>query len=486
VTLADSDTTAALPPILASEWAGPPLARGPWYFTVAPAYLGLFVWIAFFDPLWISDLQSRPFPWLCASAVGGSILCFALLYVPAAALGFRVGRPLSRVAASAFGTTGSEWITGVGVALGYIVWYAVALDYAVGTVLLGLRSCGLIQAASLAGWSWGPVTIKSPVYLCTALFWIFITGMAGLLRLAGVIAALMRVYAPVALLLLAATAAWFAPEATQFTGHDARLIADLADSPQVSRAATAVDLIFGFFAMAGLMSVDWGGVARRRRDLVLGGIVGVALAASLAAISSLIIVAGGAATVRRAGGELVASVSDPPPLSFRWAVFHGFGGYPGGVILVLFGLASLAPACFAVWGFSKRLSTHWPRLRRWRWTWLGGAAAFVLIGTSAVGNPGAVYCIMGDIFAPAVGAITGHRLGLRREWNSQNVAINSSGLCAWGFGALIALVADATMIWGRPFAGWNAPPALDGFVAALVIAAVLAPLELRRGANAQR
>jgi cytosine permease len=474
-----------LPPIVASEWAGPPLVRGYWYSTVAPAYLGLFVWIAFFDPLWISGLQSRTLPWLSASAVGASILCFALLYLPVAALGFRSRRPLSAVASSAFGTTGSEWITGIGVALGYIVWYTVALDYAVGAVLLGLRSFGLVQAASLTGWSWGPVSIKSPVYLCTALFWIFITGMAGLLRLIGVIAALMKVYVPVALVLLGATAAWFVPELTHYDADDARRIAEFADLPQSQQGASTVDLIFGFFAMAGLLSVDWGGVARRRRDLVLGGIVGVALAASLASILSLIVVAGAVATVRRAGGEFVASVTDPPLFSFRWAVFHGIGGYTGGVILVLFGLASLAPACYAVWAFSRRLSTHWPRPRRWRWTWLGGAAAFVLNGTSAVGNPGAVYCIIGDIFAPAVGAIAGHWMGLRREWNSRNVTINPAGLRAWGFGAIIALVADVTRISGRPFGEWNAPPSLAGFVAAVVIAALTARLELRRIATAQ-
>jgi cytosine permease len=392
---------------------------------------------------------------------------------------------LSAVAASAFGTTGSEWITGIGVALGYIVWYTVALDYAVGAVLLGLRSFGLVQAASLTGWSWGPVSIKSPVYLCTALFWIFITGMAGLLRLIGVIAALMKVYVPVALVLLGATAAWFVPELTHYDADDARRIAEFADLPQSQQGASTVDLIFGFFAMAGLLSVDWGGVARRRRDLVLGGIVGVALAASLASILSLIVVAGAVATVRRAGGEFVASVTDPPLFSFRWAVFHGIGGYTGGVILVLFGLASLAPACYAVWAFSRRLSTHWPRPRRWRWTWLGGAAAFVLNGTSAVGNPGAVYCIIGDIFAPAVGAIAGHWMGLRREWNSRNVTINPAGLRAWGFGAIIALVADVTRISGRPFGEWNAPPSLAGFVAAVVIAALTARLELRRIATAQ-
>ena len=45
--------------------------------------------------------------------------------------GYRTGRRLGVVAASTFGTTGSDWLTGVGLAAAEIVWYAVAIDYAV-------------------------------------------------------------------------------------------------------------------------------------------------------------------------------------------------------------------------------------------------------------------------------------------------------------------------------------------------------------------
>ena len=48
---------------------------------------------------------------------------------------------------------------------------------------------------------------------------------------------------------------------------------------------SVVQLIIGFFAMAGLVSVDWGARVERRRDVVLGGLTGIVLAASWTAIA---------------------------------------------------------------------------------------------------------------------------------------------------------------------------------------------------------
>ena len=79
-----------------------------------------------------------------------------------------------------------------------------------------------------------------------------------------------------------------------------------------------------------------------RRDLVLGGLTGIVVAASWTAMS-LIVVAGTVARLTPSGVALAASVADPFGLSFRWAVFYGIGGVPGAVILIFFGLAALAP-----------------------------------------------------------------------------------------------------------------------------------------------
>jgi len=473
-----------LPPILRAELAGPPPACRPWYQAIAPAYLGLFVWAPFFDQLWIGDLPRGDLPWLFGIAAAASVLCFGLFY-PAASLGLAARRPLGIVAASTFGTLGSEWMTGVATAVARIVWYAVAIDFAVDSILLGLRACGLISPLVLAGWRLGPIEVKSPVYLCTALFWVFITGMASLLRLTGVIVALMRIYAPVALLLLTAVALWLLPSLGSYRLEDAVQIAENTGFYHRWREHdSAMPMILGFFAMAGLLSVDWGAAVRGRRDLVLGGLTAIVLAASWTAGMGLVIVAGAVARLAHQGAWFVASGDDPFALSFRWAVFHGIGGVPAALILILFGLAALAPACYSVWVYGQKLSIHWPRLRRSRWTWIGGAVAFVLAATSCVNRLELVFSAMGDLFAPAVGAIAGDWLRQRGGWSGLRPGVNRTGVIAWGAGFGVALVLELDRVGSHGSTEWRQPTAIYAFVTSLVVYWLLARLGRERPAIA--
>ncbi len=230
--------------------------------------------------------------------------------------------------------------------------------------------------------------------------------MSSLWRLTGVVVALMRVYSPVALLLLTTTALWFLPNLSLFHAENLPFIANVANlSPGEPVDSSAISLIMGFFAMAGLMSVDWGAVSRSGRDLVLGGMTGIVLASFWTASMALIVVAGTVASIGLPSRPSAMLHGDPLPLSFRWAVFYGIGGYGAGAILILFGLAALAPACYSASVFGLRLSTHWPRLRQSHWTWLGGAVAFVLMATSSVDRTGWVYRGMGALFAPAVAGL---------------------------------------------------------------------------------
>jgi cytosine permease len=521
-----------LPPILRAEYEAAPVPRGPWYRTIGPAYLGLFVWAPYFDSLWVGGLGRYSLSGLVASAFAASLLCFGLFYLIPAFWGFRTRESLGVVAASTFGTIGSEWLTGLGIAVAAVVWYAVAIDYAVVSTLLGLNACGLISAASLSPWELGPVVVKSPVYLTTAIFWIYITGTAGLWKLPGVVVALMRVYAPVAFVLLAGIAIWQIRKVGQYDiaisqiwnlgPYDVETARSMTNRPGLTslwRAHTsAVPLIVGFFAMSGLAGVDWGRRAARRRDVVLGGVVGVVLAGSLTAIMSLIIVTSTLREVSRessqhvidyGGGEglagrgsptllkiqhtvlyygsgewFAANISDPMGLTFRWAVYHGIGGIPAGVILVLFGLAALAPACYAASIYGERLATRWPRLGQSGWTWVGGAIALVLGATSLAGELELIFAAMGTLFAPAVGAMTGDWLRQRGAWAGVRPGVNRTGLLAWVAGVAIAWTLElAQVMFYRGDAlrfinesAWWHSTAIAGFVASMVYYWLLAAL----------
>ena len=473
-----------LPPILRAELTGPPRALLPWYRTIAPAYLGIFVWAPFFDQLWAGDLPRHGLPWLFGSAVLASVLCFGMFY-PAASWGLTARQPLGIVAASTFGTVGSEWITGVAIGVANIVWYAVAIDWAVDSTLLGLRACGLLSASVVGKLHLPMLDIKSPVYLCTALFWIYITGTAGLWRLTGVIVALMRVYAPIALLLLTAVALWLLPGLDSYRLEDAVVIAENASPfPPWREPDSALRMIVGFFGMASLMSVAWGAEVRGRRDLVLGGLTGIVMAASWTAGMSLVALAGSVARLPNALDLFLASVDDPFRPSFRWAVFYGIGGIPGAVILILFGLAALAPACYSVSVYGQKLSSHWPRLGLRGWTWTGGALAFLLAATSHVDRHELIFSAMGALFAPAVGAIIGDSLRQRGRWAGVRHGVNRAGVIAWGAGFGIALALQVDRLGYARFTEWPLPASICGFVASLVVYWLLALLGRERPAVA--
>ena len=473
-----AESIASLPPILRNEYERAALGRGPWYATMGPAFLGLFVWAPFFDVLWMSDLARFSLPWLVMRAVAASVLCFAFYCLPPALWGWRTGRPLGIVAASTFGAVGSEWITGILVAVASIVWYAVALDFGIESTLLGLRACGLMHADALHRWSVGPFTIKSPVYLLTALFWIYITGTSSLWKITGVVSALMKVYSPIALLLLTAIAAAMLPELGGFHREDARQYAELAAAGSGgggSSYASVIQLVTGFFAMSGLASVDWGARVRSRRDTVLGGLIGIVAAGSWTAVMALAIVAGTVAKLSRAGVAVGDSKGiELVQLSFRWGVAHGIGGIPAGIILILFGLAALAPACYSAWAFGQKLSIHWPRLGRAGWTWLGGTLA---LGIGAASHPMRldwIYSTMGDIFAPAAGAIAANFLMLRGQWSGMQRGVNQVGVVAWatGVGAAVGLE-----VWKRfePRAlSWCESTSACGFVVAALVYSMFA------------
>lgn len=428
-----------LPPILRAEVSTPIIPPGRWIWTIAPAYAGVFATFPILDRIGRA-LDGRGTSWAeigesFAAAVLGVLACCALVYTPLARWGRSSGRRLGITSASAFGTGGAEWITGVGVALGAIVAYAVALHMALRLVFLGLVACDLIEPSDLRPWNDGPIRVESPVFVATAAFWIFITGATALLRIPSVIFALMQVYTPVALLLMAATAmlAQGGPRvaATHFPPSGAGLLTQ----------AEVIQLLFGAFSLSGLYAIEWGMASRDRRAIRLGGWVGILFAGSFAATMALLVVAG---TVNRSGPEASEAFSAATDLvashSLHAAIFYGIGGRVGGTILMLFGMASLAPACYAIWVFSHRLHDHWPFLSRWRWTWFGSLPALVLVATSWAGRIELIFGLLGAVFAPAAGVIAAEALLHRFRWRGVREGWNLPGVLAWAVGVGLGLV----------------------------------------------
>ncbi|MGO9467748.1 MAG: hypothetical protein ACLQVF_26730 [Isosphaeraceae bacterium] len=477
VSSGSSSTTTVPPPTGRKEQAVPSAQRKTWLAAIAPAYLGIFVWAPFYDRLWVSDLVRFNLAWLFAAALGGALLCHVFFYWGLADWGFRTGLSLDTLAASTFGTAGSRWLVGFAVALANVVICAIAIDFAVDSSLLGLLSCGLIDPADLGRWNVGPFTLGSPVFVGTALFWIVIISVANLLRLIGVVAALMRVYAPVALLVVTLIGVWSLPGLRFYRFDHAAVSLSAAGLSGASvMGPAALQLICGYFALAGLASVDRGAAVRRRRDVVLGGAAGIVLAGAWCAVMALVVVASAVGRASHSGGLDGVGHAIVEPLTYRWAILHGIGGSVGGTILILLGLAAMAPGCYASWVYGHRLASLWPRVSPAIWVWAGGLIAFLLVVSSCAARTGVIFCIMGDILGPVIGAMLGDRLGQRRAWSGPRGAFNSVGLLAWGIGSLLALTLDLALMRNPGLAGWMPPTSLLGLFCAGLVYRLLAAI----------
>ena len=420
-----------------SELNGPILARRGWGWSIGSAYAGVFIWVPFLDRLGTGLLGETSLGWLLAWAVLATIACHALLYSIPALWGWKAGHRLGVVGASTFGATGSEWITGILVGLGSLLWLAVSIALSIRLTMLGLISCGLISPGDVGIRTLGSLSVESTPVLLTAVFWIVILAATSGLRIVGVIIALMQVYTPVALTLLGLTALWVSPGLASFAANKA---AALAHTPEL-RPATQVgpeifQLVFGYFAVSGLMAVEWGMAVRERRDVRIGGWIAIVLSGSFCSVMAILTVAGSLANRW--------PTSEPPPwpllLTFQGSLFLGIGGIPGGILLMSFGLATLAPGCYAASVLSRRLAAYVPRLGGFTGIMIAAIPVFPLIATSWATHLEEIFSLSGALFAPAVGALVADALRQRCRWQGIREGWNGPGLIAWACGVTVGLI----------------------------------------------
>lgn len=458
-----------LPPVVQAQLDAPAPERRGWLATIAPAYLGVFVWFPFLDPLGVGAPGSAGLAGRILSALIAVGCCYALLYYGPATLGWRTGRRLSVVAAEPFGAAGAEWIAGVPYGLFAAVWCAVSVHYSVKLTLLGLICWTLLDPALVEPQTIGAFSLESPLTLASLAFWLFIIAAANGLRLMNVIAALMKVYAPVAAALLGLTAAW------TLIGPSVGDLVEAAPGERSSGVLRLFDprvfqLVFGYFAFAGLMGVEWGSVVKSRKDVRLGGWVGILAAGAFAVSAGLILAAGDP------GGSGGGMGWDLPLGSIQGAFVRGIGGSLGnwvaGALLLLFGLAALAPACFASKVFADRCRGHWSILRGWLGTAVGYGLIFALMAVSLAARLETIFTIAGALFAPTAGILMVEAVlnrGLEREIR---LGWRWAGVGAWLVGVLVGLA---------PVAGASVQPAsLFGFGASAMVYGV-AVLATSRG-----
>ena len=456
--------------------AGPAPEAKPWQTSTAPAYIGLFLWVVYFDqlPRWTLAVGGL-LPSVLGALVAG-LLCYLLLYYAPAMWGFKSGQPLTTLGTSTFGLTGARWITGALIGLVQVVWFAVATFYATELTFEGLLACRLMNPRSLEPIHLGGLALPSILFLVTSLVWSFAAALVGH-YLVQIIGALMNVY-PIFMAALLAVA--MCSTLAGLPRYHALEIDPATAGPIRAGGLDAftmmIELVFGFFATAGALAADWGAVSRTERDVRLGGWVGVVLASWTVATLALLTVAGALGSLPDKAGLAVVHGGVTLDYSFKDAVLHGIGGSLGATILLVFGLGSLAPTCASAYRFGHHFAATWPRIARLHWTLIGTAAAWLLIAGGYAARLETIFSLMGALVAPLVAALTADFLRQRGRWLGARRGVNAPGLTAWAVGLAVGLVPTLA-----PTAGWDTgsrfqPAAVFAYLAAFVTYLVLAIL----------
>ena len=245
---------ASLPDYIRSSVPVAASKRAAWHKNTFPSYAGIFLWVAFYLGI-AGPTLSKASPAVCLLGLAvGSLLCFALYYYAPGMLGMQTGRPLYIVGTSTFGTTGGYLMPGLLMGLLQIGWFAVATSIATEFIMKGLHQNSRALAIVIAVvWAYG-------------LGWVAIKGINYVARVAEILNWVPIIMIGVVFWANRGGIAAYRPATNDSWGGFLAIVA----------------FVIGFFATAGAAGADFGMNNRNRRDVVLGGLTGVALTGLLA------------------------------------------------------------------------------------------------------------------------------------------------------------------------------------------------------------
>jgi len=521
----------ALPDYVASAQPVPREKRAAWYKTTAQSYAGIFLWIAFFDQLGgtvsgpgalgMTNLVTAFVALVCAGLVS-----VALFYAVPGLLGMKTGLPLYIVGTSTFGTKGGYFIPGIFMGLLQIGWYSVATYFAAMMLLKGLGQQDYAVSLFGEGGQFGLVFVATAVVWGYVFAFLGAKGIAYVARVAtffpivivvmlivGVVGAIpgLRQYDRAEAVQVASRAANLLDAKAQQAAEQAKQAGkneiEAAQASAEARAAVAkqpadmnklqtielkpeqqslvsrmtvpgllliIQMVVGFFATAGAVGADFCSNNRNEKDVWLGGLVGIAVPIVFAGGLALLTVAGAKGVLLAQAGE--GSVSLGALIDYTYG-----GALPvvsptlGKVMLLLFAIGSMAPACFCSFIIGNSLSTMLGSERTRIPLTLGGATiGIVLAALGVAGNLAPFFGLIGASFGPVIGAMIADYLLSGNKWAGPRDGISIPGYAAWALGFAVGILNHP---WIAVLPGWQIA-SVYSLVVGFVVYYVLAKLGL--------
>lgn len=427
-----------LPNYVASAKPIPITARVPWYKSTAQTYAGVMLWFGFWQVLAVGQRIDTGFDQYSAFAGGvlshgvilplaavviAALMCHFLFYMVPGLLGLRSGLPLYVVGTSTYGVHGGFIMPGFLMGVLQFGWLGVS-SYFSSMLLCGPLGYG---AGSL------PQAAVAIVWAVVAA----IVGLKGIRYVAGV-----NTFAPIIPLVTLAILAFgtfgglakFDPKATVDAGLSTTVVVnDVARHAGEALSSWGVfclilTYVIGFFATAGAAGVDFGMNNRNVKDVQLGGLVGISLAATVAGGLTILIVAGG----------LGAGIG-PDKVDLRVTdMLQGVVGAKwSGILLWLLALSAFPSSCFSSLIAANSFKTTLPKVNPWISVGIGTLASIVLAVTGWAGNVMGVFLIIGASFGPICGAMTADYLLAGCKWSGPRAGFNPAGWISWAVGFVV-------------------------------------------------
>lgn len=389
-----------LPDYIRSSVPVPAEKRAPWYKNTFPSYAGIYLWVAFYLSLAGPTISKAGLVVCLLGLLVAGLLGFALFYYSSAMLGMQTGRPLYIVGTSTFGTAGGYLIPGLLMGLLQIGWFAVAVSVATDFIMQGLHQNSRTLYAIIAiAWAYG-------------LAWIAVKGINYVAKVAEILN-----WVPMIMIALVCWAnrggiAAYHPEQNDSWGG----------------FLAVLTIVIGFSATAGAAGADFAMNNRNPRDVILGGLTGIALTAFLAGGLPLLSVA----------GHIGSNPGAARDYSYTAAIAGAGALAP--VMFFLFAAASGVPTCFATYIAANSFGTMFPKIPRHLSTFAAVTVGVGLAITGVAENLVGFFQIVGASFGPICGAMAADFLLSGRRWSGPRQGINWAGYAAWGLGFVVGIL----------------------------------------------
>lgn len=423
-------SSSQLPDYITSAKPNPTSNRAAWFKNTAPTYAGIFLWFAFWDPMSGNGLTTGGLGPTLLGILLGALICHFLFYVVPGNLGMQTGLPLYIVGASTFGAAGSLIMPGFFMGILQFGWLGVNIFFSSDALAKGFGAPGLFVPICII---WG----------IAAAF----VGLKGIQYVAKVATYLPLI--PLAVLLLGL--AKFGGSAGSYTPPAG------ASGNALGAVLAMTAAIVGFFATAGAAGVDICSNNRDKKDVSMGGWVGIVLAIIFTTGISVLAVAGAQAS----------KVLDPTQLKMTDALQKTLAPGIYGAIMIGLTIASFPGACFSSFIAANSFKTVMPKVNPFISVGIGTIVSIILAVTGAAGQLPSVFGLIGASFGPIVGAMVVDYLLSGGKWPGPRAGVNMAGWIAWALGFIVGILPNQLIPEGMRV---NVPCAP---VAAFVVGAVV-------------